>query len=90
MFAASHSQATNTADATITLAPSASLSTSDRIAQAVLSKFNNLKAGCNGDLGKVILAGFVLENVNDPGTSSVISIGTGKYVSCGMLPSKSI
>lgn len=48
---------------------------SDMIAQQVLLKFSSLKGACNIDLGRVVLAGFVLENED---SYTVVSIGTGK------------
>ena len=62
------------------------MSKSDKIAHMVLSKFNSLKSSCNGDLGKVILAGFVMENENCSTVEQalkVISIGTGVLLSIG-------
>lgn len=52
---------------------------SDMIASQVLHQFNTLKSQSNGDLGKVILAGFVLEDEDRSDNSyTTISIGTGE------------
>ena len=52
------------------------LTKSDIIAQHVYREFIDLKGKCGVDLGKVILAAFVIENASQA-TFNVVSIGTG-------------
>ncbi|XP_067936814.1 double-stranded RNA-specific adenosine deaminase-like [Watersipora subatra] len=49
---------------------------SDLIANEVFKKFAEVKVNCPADLGKVILAGFIIENTTQS-TFIVVSLGTG-------------
>lgn len=57
--------------------PASAASLCDVIVEHVIGEFTRLKSTCSVDLGKVILASFVLED-SSQGTYSVISIGTGR------------
>jgi len=56
-------------------------STSDQIAYHVLSQFNSLKGQCTADLGKIILAGFTIQDTK-ANKFTVVSIGTGELNYC--------